>query len=198
MLQSCAGLMGNPNVGYDHNTLGWTWAADNGCFSKQWDARKWLAWLDKHKPSASRCLFAVVPDVVGDHAATIKLWPAWFPLVRSKGYRVAFVAQNGCGPDDVPWSECDAVFIGGDDAYKLGPDARAVVARANQLGKWAHMGRVNSYTRLRYASDIGCDSADGTFVAFGPDVNVPKVARWIRALTAHKQQGTLFETGSPE
>ena len=26
---------------------------------------------------------------------------------------------------------------------------------------------------------LGCDSADGTFVAFAPDINVPKVRRWI-------------------
>jgi hypothetical protein len=31
------------------------------------------------------------------------------------------------------------------------------------------MGRVNSLKRLRYASAIGCDTADGTYVAFAPD-----------------------------
>jgi hypothetical protein len=42
------------------------------------------------------------------------------------------------------------------------------------------MGRVNSLTRLRYAEAIGCDSADGTYIVFGPDVNFPKVLGWLR------------------
>jgi len=29
---------------------------------------------------------------------------------------------------------------------------------------------------------IGCDSADGTYVAFGPDVNLPDVLAWLRAV----------------
>jgi hypothetical protein len=44
------------------------------------------------------------------------------------------------------------------------------------------MGRVNSWKRIKYADTIGCDSVDGTFVAFGPDVNLPKVKAWLHAL----------------
>lgn len=45
-----------------------------------------------------------------------------------------------------------------------------------------HMGRVNSERRLRYADAIGCDSADGTYLAFGPDVNLPDVLAWLRVV----------------
>lgn len=183
------GVMGNPGAGYDHGAHGMTWAADNGCFSSNWQPAKWLAWLRRHASTAESCLFAVVPDVVADHAATLERWKEWSPVVRSLGYRLAFVAQNGCTDVDVPWTECDAVFIGGDDTYKLSHTAAAVVAEAKRLGKWAHMGRVNSLRRLRIAIDMGCDSADGTFVAFGPDVNVPKIAQWFRAITT---QPSLF------
>jgi hypothetical protein len=34
------------------------------------------------------------------------------------------------------------------------------------------MGRVNSLKQLRYARDIGCASADGTFITFAPDTNL--------------------------
>lgn len=179
-----SGLMGNPGCGYDYGNLGWRWAADNGCFAARWDSAKWYKWLERHAHATASCLFAVVPDVVGDHGATLARWPLWAPRIKALGYRVAFVAQNGCTAELVPWAECDAVFIGGDDLYKLGADAHLIVAAANRLGKWAHMGRVNSLRRLRIASDMGCDSVDGTFVAFGPDVNVPRIAAWFESLTS--------------
>jgi hypothetical protein len=30
---------------------------------------------------------------------------------------------------------------------------------------------------------MGCDTADGTFLAFGPDINTPRLARWVADLT---------------
>ena len=175
------GLMGNPNVGYDY-LGGRVWAADNGCFNANWNPVKWQAWLDKWKHNTTDCLFAVVPDVVGDHDATLALWGMWWPVVKAKGYRAAFVLQNGCTPEAVPWDECDAVFIGGDDRFKLSPIAHRIAAEAKRLGKWVHMGRVNSLRRLRIAKDMGCDSVDGTFIAFGPDVNTPRLASWFDAM----------------
>ena len=65
-------------------------------------------------------------------------------------------------------------------------------AEAKRRGKHVHMGRVNSLTRLRYADHIGCDSADGTYLVFGPDVNLPKLLDW---LTAVNDQGTLWKAG---
>lgn len=44
------------------------------------------------------------------------------------------------------------------------------------------MGRVNSLRRLRHAAAIGCDSADGTYLAFGPDRNLPRLLDWIGAV----------------
>jgi len=41
---------------------------------------------------------------------------------------------------------------------------------------------VNSLERLRAARSIGCDSADGTFLRFGPDVNWPRLSRWLNDL----------------
>jgi hypothetical protein len=41
------------------------------------------------------------------------------------------------------------------------------------------MGRVNSRRRLRIAAQMGCHSADGTFLAFGPDRNLPHLLGWL-------------------
>jgi hypothetical protein len=72
-----------------------------------------------------------------------------------------------------------ALFIGGSTEWKLGAEARALAALAKNRGLWVHMGRVNSLRRLRYAADIGCDSVDGTYLAFGPDQNLPTQLTWI-------------------
>jgi hypothetical protein len=74
------------------------------------------------------------------------------------------------------------LFIGGSTTWKLSPNVEALVSTAKRHGKWVHMGRVNSGVRLRHAANIGCDSADGTFVAFGPDKNIPRVKSWLDAL----------------
>ena len=80
----------------------------------------------------------------------------------------------------VPWDSFDVAFVGGTTDWKLGPHARALVAEAKSRGKAVHMGRVNSAKRMRYAAAIGCDSADGTYITFGPDRNLPHVLGWVR------------------
>ncbi|MFK0156517.1 hypothetical protein ACIQVK_31150 [Streptomyces sp. NPDC090493] len=41
------------------------------------------------------------------------------------------------------------------------------------------MGRVNSRIRLGIAEWFGCDTADGTYLAYGPDKNLPKLLSWL-------------------
>lgn len=175
------GIMAQPRT-YSAETIdGWTWAADNGCFAAKWSADRWQSWLTA-RAGRPDCLFAVVPDVVGDHAATLARWHRWWRVVADLGYRPAFAAQNGCTVETVPWHECDAVFLGGDNVFKLGEDARKIVSEANRRGVWAHMGRVNSLRRLRIAEEFGCDSVDGTFLAFAPTTNVPRLLHWLKSL----------------
>lgn len=57
--------------------------------------------------------------------------------------------------------------------------ATHMALEAKRRGKHVHMGRVNSLRRLRFARDIGCDSVDGTFLGFGPDVNIVRLQRWL-------------------
>jgi hypothetical protein len=168
---------------------GVVWCADNGCFGKGYPGdEKWLGWLEKNAYAADDCLFATAPDVVGDAAATLERSAPFLPMIRALGYPAALVAQDGLEDLEVPWSEFDVLFIGGSTEWKLGPAARQLIREAKQRGKWVHMGRVNSERRYRYANDLGCDSVDGTYLTFGPDINLPKLLAWSRV----ENQDTLF------
>ena len=158
------------------------WCADNGCFGKGWPGEDaWIAWLDSFTmEQRSRCDFAVAPDVVGDAAATLARSLPWLPRIRALGYPAAYVAQDGSDQHPPPWEVLDVLFIGGSTDWKLGPVARALVTQARTLGERVHMGRVNSERRYRYAAAIGCTSADGTYLTYGPDLLLPDVLAWVR------------------
>lgn len=161
---------------------GVAWCADNGCFGKGYPGdEKWFAWLQANAADAPTCLFAVAPDVVGDAAATLERSAPWFAPIRALGYPVALVAQDGLEDLEIPWDDFDVLFIGGTTGWKLGAHARGVIHEARDRGKWIHMGRVNSERRYRYAHALGCDSADGTFLVFGPDKNLPRLKTWLRS-----------------
>lgn len=182
-----------PKQGKNRVPDGAYWCADNGCFGKGYPGdAAWWRWLVEH-PGKDRCRFAVAPDVVGDATATMARSLPWLSRIRSLGIPAAFVAQNGLENLTVPWAALDVLFIGGDTAWKLGPHARALAAEAKARGKSVHMGRVNSAKRMRYAAAIGCHSADGTYLAFGPDVNLPKVLAWVADA---REQTALWEAMS--
>lgn len=160
---------------------GVTWAADNGCFSTRYVGdERWLTWLRRHAAHAHRCLFATAPDVVGDSSATLVRSAPFLPLIRALGYPAALVAQDGLEDLEVPWDEFDVLFIGGTTDWKLGPAAARLAAEAKARGKRVHMGRVNSGRRWAYAESVGCDTADGTFLTFGPDQNLKRLRAWMR------------------
>jgi hypothetical protein len=146
---------------------GSVWAMDNGCF-KAYDPDAILTMLKKSQ-GISGCLFAVVPDVVCDAAATLILFNAWISTYQRYGYPPCLVAQNGIENTRIPWDSMAALFIGGDNAFKYSNLTRELVTEAKQRGKWVHMGRVNSWRRIQYAIEIGCDSFDGTGHALYPE-----------------------------
>jgi hypothetical protein len=191
---------------------GVTWCADNGCFGDGYPGEDaWFAWLQANAHRANSCAFAVAPDVVSDAWATQLRSMPWLTKIREFGYPAAYVAQNGARADRLPWEHFDVLFLGGGlecvpcryvfreprrpardercpschrrlTEWKLGQTARSLTFEARRRGKRVHMGRVNSLRRLRYAHAIGCDSADGTFIARGPDQNLPTVLYWLREI----------------
>jgi hypothetical protein len=186
LIDAGVGFMATPRDGQFKKAISTLpfWAADNRCFSEseKFDLDKYCAWLERLEVHRPKCLFAATPDVVGDAIKTLERSIPTMPIIRRTGYPVAFVAQDGISY--VPWFSFDVLFIGGTDAFKLSSQVRSLVLEAKARRKRVHMGRVNSWKRYRYAREIGCDSVDGTCIAFAPDVNSAKVGRWA---TSHRQ-----------
>jgi hypothetical protein len=160
------------------------WAADNGAF-RGFSEAKFLRMLDRLAPLRNQPRFVTLPDVVGDHGRTLQLFGRWHRELAWRNLNRAFVLQNGITDwKDVPWDYIEAVFIGGDTAFKLGPMVAWLVRLARLMGKWVHMGRVNSVARLDYARSIGCDSCDGSGMASFPAE--------LRRLNASLGQQLLF------
>lgn len=164
-------------------------AADNDAFNG-FDVDRWRAMLDKLEPFAERCLFVTVPDVVCDAIGTFALWHRYAAEVRERGFRPALVIQNGmvrhhagirAGDDVIAWDQIGAVFVGGDDAYKDGPDAALIVHEARQRGLWVHVGRVNTRRRLSHAAAIHASSCDGSGWVKFRNAMMPRLERWERA-----------------
>lgn len=177
------GLMFQPGMGNSTGALQfWPFACDNGRFAKpdQWVAGDWLEWLAGLRRYRERCQFAVAPDVVGDAEATLELSVPYLPTIRQLGYPAAFVAQDGFDPSLVNPDSFDVLFIGGFDPWKFSEAGGYAAARwARSHGKRTHMGRVNGQGRLERMLVSLFDSADGTFLQFGPDANYPRMCRWL-------------------
>jgi hypothetical protein len=165
---------------------GVSWCADNGCFGKGYPGDgAYLTWLKRRHEHAARCWFATAPDVAptGPMKISLERSRPLLPLIRGAGFPVALEEVT------LPWDDFDVIFIGGDDDFKLGPQAREVVSEANARGLRVHMGRVNSLRRLRYAYYIGCSSVDGTYIKYGPDINLPRLLRFLNEATAQLPYG---------
>lgn len=163
------------------------WIADNGCYSNRWNADHWWKWLIR-QPQSMR--FCTAPDVVGDWQTTLELFTEWAPKMKKQNLPVACVMQDGADLDSIPWSQLDAVFIGGSTEWKLSKHAEKIVAEANNQNIWAHIGRVNSLRRLQWAKQIGADSVDGTMLTFNPTRNLKQLLRWMQQI---ENQSSLFE-----
>lgn len=144
------------------------WAIDNGAYAG-FDRRAFELLLDQCAERAPECLWVAAPDVVADAVRTRERFEYWEPRIRERGYRVALVAQDGLPLDTIPWACLDCVFIGGTTDYKLSAESRQLIRSAKLLGKWVHIGRVNTARRIRYAYSVEADSFDGTKFSRFPD-----------------------------
>jgi hypothetical protein len=179
------GIMIQPRMGNQVESLRSRWhAIDNDCFAQgeKFDENVWLAFLDRLRPYQQTALFATAPDVVGNAEATAARSAPYLEVIREKGYPVAFVSQDGCHSGIVPWAGIQCLFVGGSNDWKLSPESWDLCREAKRRGKWVHVGRVNSLKRLRLCMENGVDSADGTFLKYGPKVNWPRLTGWLDAL----------------
>jgi hypothetical protein len=162
------------------------WAADNDAFLA-WDEGRFVRMLGRVEGQPG-CLFVAAPDVVADARATLERFWDWWWEIAGRGLPVALVGQDGAESMDLPWDAFECLFIGGSTAWKLSAAAADLVAEARARGKWAHMGRVNSRRRLRYAMEIGCDSVDGTGWSMFPDKYLAKGLRWINEIERDRRR----------
>lgn len=182
-----AGLIGCMTTPAQGNVVpdGAEYACDNGKFGKGWPgADAWFDWLTRtvERYGADRCLWAVAPDVPFDAAGTLAESLPWLARIRELGIPAAFAAQDGCDLLGLPWDDFDVLFLAGSTEWKIGPVAERLSREAKERGKQVHMGRVNSRIRLRTAEWFGCDSADGTYLAFGPEKNLIRLTGWLDEL----------------
>lgn len=184
------GVLMTPQNGNRMCSVPLPWACDNSAFSKPDDAKFWdmtiKAWmLNEHHPP----MWIAAPDVVGDHAKTRQLFDAWISNwefeIGHVPFPLAFVLQNGCTSEEVPWDQIAAVFVGGDDEFKLRQCADLLI-EAKERGKLIHIGRVNSLQRLRYCMDLGADSVDGTSFSMFPDKKIAWAVRYMRSVKCQR------------
>jgi len=178
------GVMLTPRMGNRPELNQTPWAADTGCYNQGDCFRldRYLTWLESLRCHQATCLFATAPDVVGDAAATWERSVAVLPQLRARGYPAALVGQDGLERMAIDWIAFDCLFIGGTTRWKLSEVAWQLGTEAKRRGKHVHLGRVNSRRRLLAAATAGYDSADGTYIAFGPDRNQQRVRGWLQEI----------------
>jgi len=146
-----------------HANGGGKFAIDNCAFSG-FEAKAFMTLLERERANRERCIFVASPDIVGSARRTIEAFYAWYPVLD--GWPIALVAQDGQEDLPIPWDMIAAVFIGGTDNFKQSDAAMQIARCAKVIGKWVHVGRVNTAARFRRWRDEA-DSFDGTGVLMG-------------------------------
>jgi hypothetical protein len=149
---------------------------DNGMFEEAgqnnftWDKYEKMvkvALAQEKRGYLDKLNFFTVPDQPFDWKTTLRKFEAFagdVKRLRGYGAPVAICIQNGATPATVPWDDIDVIFIGGNNKFKTGPEAKAIVNEGRLKGKTVHMGRVNTPGRFNTASDWGVETADGTYL----------------------------------
>ncbi|CAB4133840.1 hypothetical protein UFOVP263_20 [uncultured Caudovirales phage] len=138
---------------------GQIYGLDNGCFSN-FDQKTWRRLILEAKDNPP--VFVCAPDIVGDARRTLELFDQFYNEIHP--LPVALVLQDGIGNFSIDWDRVDAVFVGGSDNFKTSSEAINACKTAKILGKWVHVGRVNTASRV--AQWIGlANSIDGSGIS---------------------------------
>jgi hypothetical protein len=132
---------------------------DNGCFAK-FERAAWERLLEQAEEDAP--VFACLPDIVGDAQRTVELFEHF--RLFTNGIPRALVLQDGIEHATINWDALSAVFVGGSDDFKTSPIAIRAAKTAKMLGKWVHVGRVNTAKRVRNWVGLA-DSIDGSGIS---------------------------------
>lgn len=135
------------------------YAIDNGCFAN-FEEGAFLRLLERERKRRDLCRFVSVPDVVGSALRTLEVFQEW--KQRLSDWPLAFVCQDGQENLPIPWKEIQSIFIGGSTEWKISKHSENCIKAAKIIGKWVHVGRVNTPGRFEHFEKLGADSIDGT------------------------------------
>lgn len=168
----------------------WPWlpyALDNGAFSawdqgsNTWDESKWSeqAWRELvvwATGQTQRALWAIVPDVPGNAAATLERWPRFASSLGSIPRAIA--VQDGMTPENVRALSpaADVVAVGGSTEWKW-----ATVEMWARAFPRVHVLRCNSPAKLDMLDALGVESCDGTGWNRGDRTQTRGLEEWCRA-----------------
>lgn len=139
-------------------------AMDNGAFAS-FSSSAFVNLLNRHHERMALCRWVAVPDVVADARRTLEVFHHWRGRNELSGWPLAFVCQDGQEHLPIPWTKIEAIFIGGSTDWKMSNAASACIKAAKAIGKWVHVGRVNTAARMEHFERLGADSIDGTGLA---------------------------------
>lgn len=141
------------------------YALDNGAWpafknGQPWDAKLFIAHIERYAFHALRPDWVIVPDVVADMEATWRNWYHWTPHLHPYDLSYALAVQDGMTPSWVRKEirpKPGVIFIGGSTDWKW-----------STLAEWCrefprvHVGRVNTGDQLERCRAAGAESVDGT------------------------------------
>lgn len=176
LLVSAAGVWRNEGFPYAIDNGAWTYFAQ----SKPFDGGRFLGLVEQMGSGAD---WIVLPDAVGDGAATSVLTDQW--LTRLAGLPLLAVIQDGADERSLDRliGHVRGFFLGGSTEYKLGT-LRRWGEYCKDRGVHYHVGRVNTERRIKLCASAGAHSCDGTS-ATRFAVNVARLSRAAR--NAHRQ-----------
>lgn len=134
------------------------YAIDNGCWADQtagrdWDESAFFKLLNKAEKSSLPPMWVVVPDVLFNRDATLRLFDEWAPRLEATGFPLALACQDGILPADVPPDV--TAFVCGSDRFER-------VQQFVAAGFETHLGRVNPLSRLKQLHQAGVHSCDSS------------------------------------
>jgi len=170
------------------------WVLDNGCFT-EFKEDTWLRMV-MQGINDNDMLWFTMPDEVANHRITLNLFERYkealstimsWDVFKDKA---AFVLQDGCNINEIPWDDITAIFLGGSTKFKLSREAYQMLQAGRERGKWVHVGRVNTTPRIVYFSRVA-NSIDGSGIA-KYDWMLDNAIELIDGLNKYPQS-TLFE-----